>query len=211
MNRLSIKDIYRDESYYSGAQTEPVSLSETKAHLNIEDTFTTDDALISGLISAARNQIENFCNISILSKLITCTLAYQSNAGPYKKNFDRLFLGQGPYDNQWFQLPYGPIRGLLTVTAVDQTTIINMVLNQDYFLTGTQFLSIQFQSMYPNYILIYQAGWPSIPSGLKLAILNEVAFRYENRGDNTNRYASQNVGLCEAAEYLASPFKRLQL
>jgi len=42
--------------------TEPVSLSEAKAQLRIEDAFTLDDDYISALISAARDRCESYCN-----------------------------------------------------------------------------------------------------------------------------------------------------
>lgn len=210
MQRLSVKDIYQDESYYSGAQAEPVSLAEAKAHLFIESSFTTDDTYLTALITQARNAVENFCNISIQNKINTLTCSIQSNAGPYKKDWDRGFFNNIPYNNDWFELPYGPIKYVLSVTGVDQNTVTNLAAGVDYFIQGAQFKDIQFNNSLLNFIIVYQTGWPVIPPGLKLAILNEIAFRYENRGDNTNRYAQQNVGLCEASEYLAFPFKRLQ-
>ena len=42
--------------------TEPVSLSEAKAQLRIEDAFTLDDDYINALISAARERCESYCN-----------------------------------------------------------------------------------------------------------------------------------------------------
>lgn len=41
---------------------EPVTLSEAKAQLRIEDSFTMDDDYISALISAARDRCESYCN-----------------------------------------------------------------------------------------------------------------------------------------------------
>ena len=42
--------------------SEPVSLEEAKEQLRIESGFTNDDSYISGLISAARDRCENYCN-----------------------------------------------------------------------------------------------------------------------------------------------------
>ena len=41
-------------------ESEPVSVSDMKAHLNI--TFNDDDELLSGMISAARDFAERYCN-----------------------------------------------------------------------------------------------------------------------------------------------------
>lgn len=41
---------------------EPVTLSEAKAQLRIEDAFTLDDDYINALISAARERCESYCN-----------------------------------------------------------------------------------------------------------------------------------------------------
>ena len=42
--------------------TEPLTLSEAKEQLRIEDVFTVDDSYISALISAARDRCEHYCN-----------------------------------------------------------------------------------------------------------------------------------------------------
>jgi len=44
------------------ASFEPVTLAEAKAQLRIEDGFTLDDDYIQGLISAARDRVEQYCN-----------------------------------------------------------------------------------------------------------------------------------------------------
>jgi len=41
---------------------EPVTLSEAKAQLRIEDAFTLDDDYITALISTARERCESYCN-----------------------------------------------------------------------------------------------------------------------------------------------------
>lgn len=48
--------------------TEPLSLSETKVYLRVDDGFTTDDDMIRMLISAAREQAEIFQNRDLVRK-----------------------------------------------------------------------------------------------------------------------------------------------
>ena len=43
---------------------EPVSLSEAKEQLRIEDSFTLEDSLIQAYVSAARDHAEKYCNRS---------------------------------------------------------------------------------------------------------------------------------------------------
>ena len=45
---------------------EPVSLAEAKAQLRVE--FDADDALIAGLITAAREHCEGFMNVSLVAE-----------------------------------------------------------------------------------------------------------------------------------------------
>lgn len=215
MDKITIKDIFQDTSYYAGFITSPVSLAEAKAHLYIETSFTNDDTLIQGFIDQSINTIENFCNISIIGKLLTVTYNINSNAGPYRRDPDYGFSGFQrdcyPFTDSWQELPYGPVKYIFTVTGINQSTIANMALNTDFFIQGVQFKDIRFGPIYSSYLVVYQTGWDTIPNALKLAILNEVAFRYENRGDQIKARTGEASGLCEASEYLAKPFQRIQL
>jgi uncharacterized phiE125 gp8 family phage protein len=42
--------------------SEPVTLTEVKEQLRIEDSFTLDDDYLNSLISTARDRCENYCN-----------------------------------------------------------------------------------------------------------------------------------------------------
>lgn len=53
---------------------EPVTLSEAKAHLRVE--HTNEDALILGLIQAAREYAEVYCNRALLTQTWDLTLDY---------------------------------------------------------------------------------------------------------------------------------------
>jgi hypothetical protein len=135
------------------------------------------------------------------------------NQWPYKRDPDAGFWNSGAMNldtNNWYELPYGPVKYVYAVTSYNRNNPPQFfILNQDFFLEGAQFVNIQLLTEFINLVIVYQVGMPTVPYDLKQAILNEVAFRYENRGDNTNRYAQQNVGLCEAAEYLAKPYQRI--
>lgn len=197
-------DVDKMEAYTG---TEPVSLVDVKAHLRVD--FTDDDVLLLAMMTAARQAIEDYCHISLVRKTITLTLeaneSLRSNyAQPYqvRENFNK------------FEIPYGPIISVDLVTSIasDGSSAIACVLNQDYFLVGIAFKTIKIVNAFTNNILVYTAGYTALPGPLRLAILNEIAYRYDSRGDSQGAVratAFTHQGVCEAARILADPYKRL--
>ena len=51
-----------------GPAKEPVELGLVKEHLRIDDSVTQDDFYISGLIKAARQYVEDFCGIQLITQ-----------------------------------------------------------------------------------------------------------------------------------------------
>lgn len=192
---------------------EPVSVAEVKKALNIDDDFTDDDVFIGFLISAARSNIEALCHISIVEKIITLTTSTQGKPrlmfGPSTRYYDG--AGKKYCEPNVFELPEGPVKNMISVTSVNSdSTTTNLVQDEDYSLKGVLYKTISLNSGWTDNIFVYKTGYDptKIPYNLRLAIITECVFRYETRGEKTNRYAAQNVGLCEAAEYLARKFQR---
>jgi len=174
---------------FSAATGAPIILDDVKAHLNI--TFTDDDTLLNLLVNQCIDSIEQYCICSILTKTVTIQMDMVNE----------------------FELPYGPVTGFTSSSlksAINTYTILTA--NKDYEVDTTlQFARyVPYSCQYPSRIkIIYTAGYTTLPTSLKLAVLNEIAFRYENRGDSVNRYAQQNVGISEGAEALAAPYRRV--
>lgn len=193
-------DIKRVES----SPTEPVTLTEAKSHLII--SFTDDDTLISSLITQARKIIENYCAISIVAQTVTLIAD--------------LF-------NEW-ELPYGPVTGIQSVATrtgnegsgpgIYETQTSGWVQEGEQFITfipaGTGFnagapFTGHFQwgpyaskfGQYPGnrYKIVYTTGYSTVPDDLKLSILHQIAFMYENRG---------NQDISSTAQAFAFPYKR---
>lgn len=199
-----IIDIKRVES----SPTEPLILAQVKAHLII--TFTDDDTLLTALITSCRKAIEEYCAISIVTKNVTLI---------------------ADLCKEW-ELPYGPVTGLQGVftrtgtegsgpgTYATQTSgwttegeeFLSFVPFGPYgFNPGVPFTGF-FQwgpyATYPSfpynrYKIVYTAGYGTVPEPLKLAILNEIAFRYERRGET-----GEFEGICLTARMIAGPFQR---
>lgn len=183
--------------------TEPISLADAKAHLYVDGT--QDDSIITGLIPAARQTIEDYCHISLVEKLVTATL--QVNNTP-KYLFSNPLTFNSAYNI--FELPYGPVDEIISVESVNQDNTISLLVEgEHYWVHGTKFKNLKILNSYFDLIIIYTVKYDNIPANLILAIKNEIAFRFENRGERTNRYQAQNVGLSEAAEYLAFKFRRM--
>lgn len=67
-----------------------------------------------------------------------------------------------------FVLPYGPVIGTPTAKDSDNADITDFDLDNSY--SG-------------NITVTYQAGYETLPQNLKTALLNQIAWSYENRGD----------------------------
>lgn len=198
-----IIDIKRTES----SPTEPVTLTQVKAHLII--TSTDDDTLLTALITSCRKAIEEYCAISIVVQDVTVI---------------------ADLCKEW-ELPYGPTYGRISsvqtrtggegsgpgiyTTQISGWTIdgsdfnVFSPSNAGGFNPGAPFRGFfkwgPYASPYAygenRYKIIYTAGYSSVPDLLKLAILNEITFRYENRGESPD-------GICFAARTIADPLKR---
>lgn len=197
-------DVDKQEAY---AGSEPVSLAETKAHLRVD--FDDDDAQIQAMITAARQSIEDYCHISLVRKTIILTISAEESL---RSNYAQPFQVRENFNK--FELPYGPTVSVDMVTSIDSDgqTVIACALNQDYFLVGAAFKTIKILNAFTNNILVYTAGYAALPGPLRLSILNEVAYRYDSRGDSQGAVratAFTHQGVCEAARILAEPYKRL--
>lgn len=174
---IKVIDIKRVE--YS--VTEPVTLTEVKTHLHVTDS--DNDTELTALITQCRKSVEEFCLISIVNKRITLT---------------------ADFDCEW-ELPYGPVIGIESVETRD-TTIGSGIPSFSTLTEGWEITGEEFKEFYTSstlrHKLIYTAGYQTVPIDLKLAVLNEIYFRYENKGQN-------NEDICKAARELAISYKRM--
>ena len=220
--KIRIQDVQRT-AIAGGA--EPVTLAQVKAHCRID--FTDDDTYLTSLITQCRRSVENFCHISIYPAIVQSYITYLPDVSPY-------IAPSGPYLSaplntlyiiKPLEFPYGPVLPTGTVigsgpgtTVVDPVIVatdnnnVNQILslaNGDYYIRGIRYQTIQIvNQVFGNATMTYYSGMTTVPDDLVLAILNEIAFRYDNRGDVTKRYATQNVGLSESSVYLAEHHKR---
>lgn len=151
--------------------SELLSASEVKTHLKI--TYTDDDTYIATLITKARKLIEGYCNIALGSQ----TRQWIVDARSYQE----------------LSIPYGPVITVDTVSEkTDYGTYTALVLNDDYDVDGvldktfTPFNSGRFK-------VAYTTGYTTLPDGLKQGWLMQVAYMYENRGDENMTSISEGA------------------
>jgi hypothetical protein len=173
------KDITDD----SGTITEPVTIQQMKDYLRLEgfvdiddspqtslSDFTFDDTLLTQMISAARQLIEQRAGISLIRK--TLRTSELSN-----------LCGRQ-------EIPFGPI---VSITSV--TDYLGNVLT--YTTVGESYLKL-LSPCQKDLIITYEAGFTttSVPEKIILDIKRLTAYLYEHRGDDpgVQPFVSQLVG-----------------
>lgn len=149
---------------------EPVTLQEAKDYCRV--TTTADDALITNMITEAREAIERVAGLSLIPK--TAVVFFKNNQGN-------------------FELPYGPVKNISEIYDVRQSQVI---ATTQYLLVGSQYPSL----VYPTYDILratYTTGFDVVPKDLKIAILDQINYSYENRGVDSFHYDYK--GICEKA------------
>ena len=196
-----MKNNYIDLKRTESTPTEPCTLAEAKAQCIV--TYTDDDTLITSLITKARKAIENYCNISIVSQTVVMT------ADLY---------------NEW-ELPYGPVTAINSVTTRSGNegsgpmTYETLTSGWGYdgeefktFIPGSSNFTTPFignidTSLNYRYKVTYTTGYGTVPDDLKQAVLLQIAWLYEHRGDEVKDY-SFVPGVCDDALKFADPYKR---
>lgn len=160
----------------SVSSTEPVSRTEAKLHLRVD--ITDDDTLIDGLITAARQYCEQYCNRSFVSHTFRADL---------------------PYFWDMMTLPLGPVQSITHVKYYDTSSpsTLQTLSSSVYALsydTVYRNHGASWESVYPRVDAVqvtYQTGWQdssspegtgaAVPKAVEIAIKLFVADMYENR------------------------------
>jgi uncharacterized phiE125 gp8 family phage protein len=167
--------------------TEPVTLAIVKEWLIID--HNDDDALLTRLIPQVRAAIENKTKLSLVEREVVVTVRLHGE----------------------FKLPYGPVRSITSVVYspdADPETLTT----DDYKLNGQDQKVIRINKCGMSQIT-YSAGYGvvvspeynnPIPEDLMNGILQEIAYRYEHRGDETNTKSSAGNDTVNAIDGISS-------
>lgn len=189
--------------------TEPVTLGDMKAHLNVDPGFTDDDDLISGLITSARQQAEDYTARSLVTHTWLFTLdafpIYRVGA-PSRSDYDafgnRTFGSlRGVNGSTAIKLPRPPLLSVTSVQYSDLTDTLQTLDPSQYQVDAIA----QPGRILPAYgctwpltapvanavQVAYQTGIASLSGSVLLAIKLRAAALYANREDFQ---AGQSIG-----------------
>ena len=146
-----------DIQFSNESTTEPVTLAEAKNWLKID--VPDDDTLLSTLITSARQDCESYLNISLIERTVTAYLQI---------GLDEI------------RLPYGPVKTVTNVTNFRGDRIHGYELKYEKFKALDSCTEVT---------ATYDAGFinGALPKHFKVAILNQIAWQYEHRGDETEQ------------------------
>ncbi|MGN6436871.1 MAG: head-tail connector protein [Agriterribacter sp.] len=161
--------------------TEPVTLEEAKAWLRIDGS--DEDVIITEIIKSSRQGVEDYTNCSLVEKSIVCDVWLAASCL-----------------KDAFELPHGPVQGSPTVTQAGNTIT-------DYPKVEGRFLKVY--GLSGLHRISYNVGYETVPERLKQAVLNEIAYRYQNRGDQAKELMIGSTYICEAAISMCQEYKRM--
>lgn len=212
MNKPNIIDVQRTPA----TLLEFITLTEVKAQTII--TFTDDDTLLANLLKMATRHIENFCNISIQPYTVVLVADW---VGEWELPYGPVVTitsvqtrvapsGSGPASYQTAQTNWiTDGTQYLTFSACAAGGFNPAVPFRGYFSWGP-FASPYGAEGTNRYKITYTTGYAvdTLPTDLKQAILMQVCWLFENRGDvNASKY-DWTPGVCEAAAKFADSYKR---
>ncbi|RPJ57215.1 MAG: hypothetical protein EHM12_09425 [Dehalococcoidia bacterium] len=186
--------------------TEPVSLETARLHLRLDTEGSPpshpDDALVTALITVAREAVENFTELTVAVNTFQLKLDY----------FENLEIDLGTY----------PVNSITSITYVDTNGATQTISSSDYVLDtfskpaqivlayAKQWPAVRNQ---PNAVTVtFEAGYTGdtspvtnvLPKALTQAMLLTITDLYENRGAIGSK---QNYEIPVMAQYLMAPYR----
>jgi len=186
--------------------TEPVSLETARLHLRLDTEGSPpsnpDDALVTALITVAREAVENFTELTVAVNDFQMKLDYFPTA--------EINLGT------W------PVNSIASVTYVDANGATQTISSADYALdtfSKPAQINLAYGKTWPmvrnqsNAVTVtFEAGYTGdtspvaneMPKALKQAMLLTITDLYENRGALGSK---QNYEIPVMAQYLMAPYR----
>lgn len=167
----------RDLKILNEPAREPVTAKEAKDYAKID--YSTEDAIVDLMIRAARKQIEEFTGVGLGLQKVQYTFPSQCN--------------------ETQTLPRRPFSETVSITyqSCRLSTVQNVLTDTDSWeITGDSFTGEK-----GTYDIVYKSGFTEVPADLKLAVLIQVAYDYENRGNQ------DAAGMCKQAKEKCKPYK----
>lgn len=182
----------------AGPAVEPVTLEETKAHLRVE--FTDDDALMAGLIKAARECTESATN----RKLITQRWRVFEDKIPSPPEFALPFAPAQSVD--WVRLWDSANNGSVLASTAYSTDTIGEPAR--VFLKDIPVVTLrQYNAVEIAFTCGYGATATTVPEPIKQAVKLLAAHWYENRIATAEASQQKFEELPLGVQYLLAPYR----
>jgi len=195
--------------------SEPLSQSETKSYLRVTDSG--DDALITSLIVTARKIAEEHMSRAIITQ--TMRLFIDSIDVYREPLFDGIRTGADlNYHKNFIDLPFPEVTAISHVKAYDDSDTATTFASSKYYLDNARQparLVLRTGETFPTALRVanaievqYVTGYAdasSVPAPIKIALLQIVAFLYEQRGDGID-YLQQREGIPNTVRTLLAPY-----
>lgn len=180
---------------------EPVSLEEAKKHLMVD--HPEDDTLITGLITSARQQVEDFCQRSVIDQTLTVTL--DRFPLPSDGTGNRLYLPRPTLieiDSIEYLDSNGDTQTLDPDDLIIDASDLETALRPGY---GTSWPSVRHCASAVE--IVYSSGWANaaaVPAAIKTGMMLLIGHWYKNREEVTAGSTNQ---LPVAFEALCRPWR----
>lgn len=179
--------------------TEPVTVNEAKAHLRVE--VSDDDSLITDMIKAARELVEQETNLALITQIWGLYLDRWTEVQSYVDAVDtRHWSGLSaysatPYQQKGIELPKSPIISIDSIKLYADDDTFTTWDSSNYFLSHEIPATVYLRNGVADptatrtkegIVIQYQAGYgnaTAVPYALKLAIKQILSSWYEKRED----------------------------
>jgi uncharacterized phiE125 gp8 family phage protein len=200
---------YRGHTLQTAPASEPVSADDVKAQLELDASDTSKDTQIELYITAAREMLEQFSGLALITQTWKLTL----DCWPADRGAEPWWSGvrdtaiytivQTGRAAQVF-LPRYPLQSVSSITADGESVTV-----ADVFVVDTQEkpgrLVKKGTATWPTVLdtangieVVYVAGYGAsaadVPAALRLAIIQMAAYMFEHRGDCNTQDALEMSG-----------------
>lgn len=170
---------------------EPVTLAEAKSHCRVD--IADDDALITSLITVARQQVEQETGLSLITQTWELTL----DAFPDRQVAAESWrYRDGTFPESFIDLPRPPLASVVSVKYIDETGVEQTMSASNYKVITDRHpgrVALAYDKSWPTarsepnavtirYTAGYGASGSSVPQSIRQWILLQIEHWYRNRG-----------------------------
>lgn len=203
--------------------SEPITASEVKAFLRIDGS--DEDALIASLITVAREKAESYTSRAFITQTWKAYLdCWPVGKGKWWDGVRQLPISEIQGEKQSLEIPMPPLQSITHIKTYDDADVASTFSASYYYVSvysGERAqkgrVTLRDVATWPVYTrnadgieIQFVAGYGSsasdVPTQIRQAIIQEVAYLYENRNA-----CEQDCMCCNVAKALLNPYRMLKI